>query len=314
MKIVLLPTVAAGLLLAAFAPAAAQAQPAKTSAKITVATSQPAASAPLAALFAAYWDEQAKLHPLGATAQGDNRYNDQLPNDQTQAFRTQERQFYQQYLTALRKFDRAQLAREDQVNYDIFAYKMQIELEGLQLHSWMMPFAQFYSLPNSLVQLGAGTGAQPFKTVQDYDNWLARAGKFPVWADSAIGNFRRGMRAGVVLPKPLVLKMVPQLQAQVTAEATKSLFYAPINKLPASFSAADKTRLTAAYQQAILTQLAPAYQRLASFLQTDYLPQARTSAGIGAVPGGADMYRYAVHQMTTTDRTPEAIYQTGWRR
>ena len=41
---------------------------------------------------------------------------------------------------------------------------MQTRLDGLQLNTWMMPFAQFYSLPNSLVQLGAGTGAQPFKT------------------------------------------------------------------------------------------------------------------------------------------------------
>jgi uncharacterized protein (DUF885 family) len=303
-----LHTLAAGVLLAACAPATALAQPAKTAA--TVAT-KPAASAPLAALFDTYWDEQARLYPLGATAQGDHRYDDQLPNDQTQAFRAQQQQFYQQYLGALRKFDRAKLSADDQVNYDIFAYNMQIRLDELKLHGWMMPFAQFYSLPNSLVQLGAGTGAQPFKTVQDYDNWLARAGRFPVWADSAIGNFRRGMRAGVVLPRPLVLKMVPQLQAQVTADATKSLFYGPINKLPASFSDADKTRLTAAYRQAIETQLVPAYRRLADFLQADYLPQARTSTGIGAVPGGAELYRFGVHQMTTTDRTPDAIYQTG---
>jgi len=29
------------------------------------------------------------------------------------------------------------------------------------------------------------------------------------------------------------------------------------------------------------------------------------------VPGGAEMYRYNVRLMTTTDRTPDAIYQTG---
>jgi len=290
----------------------ASAQPTQRPVALAAATTAPkASSTPLTALFTAYWQEQAKLFPLGATAQGDNRYNDQLPNDQTQAHRAQMRAFYQKYLAQLQKTDRRQLSAEDQTNYDIFEYEMQIRLDGLKLNSWMMPFAQFYSLPNSLVQLGAGTGAQPFKTVQDYDNWLARAGQFPMWADSAIGNFRRGMKAGVVLPKALVLKMVPQLQAQVTADAPKSLFYGPINKLPASFSEVDKTRLTAAYQQLILTQLVPTYRKLADFLQTDYLPQARTSAGIGAVPGGADMYRHGVHQMTTTDRTPAAIYQTG---
>ena len=292
------------------APAAKVA--AKTTAKTTAkSTKKATASAPLATLFNAYWEDRAKLFPLNATAQGDNRYNDQLPNDQTRAFREQQRRFYQQYLTALGKFDRAKLSTEDQVSFDIFQYEMQTRLEGLQLNTWMMPFAQFYSLPNTLGQLGAGTGAQPFKTVKDYDDWLTRVGRFAVWADSAIANFRQGVRAGVVLPRALVLKMVPQLQAQVTADATKSLFYGPITRLPGDFAEADKTRLTAAYQQAIATDLVPAYRRLADFLENEYLPQARPSTGLAALPGGPEMYRYHVRLMTTTTRAPEAIYQTG---
>ena len=311
MRKLVLPTLAAGALLtiAPLTGARAQKTPAEANAAGSKATTT--ASAPLAALFATYWEDQARLYPLGATSQGDNRYNDQLPNDQTQAFRQRQRQFYQQYLASLQKFDRAKLSAEDQANYDIFEYEMKTRLDGLKLNTWMMPFAQFYSLPNSLVQLGAGTGSQPFKTTKDYDDWLARVSQFPVWADSAISNFRRGMKAGVVLPKALVLKMVPQLQAQVLTDPTKSLFYGPVTRLPASFSEADKARLTAAYQQAISTQLMPTYRKLADFLQTEYLPAARSSSGIGAVPGGAEMYRFAVHQMTTTDRTPEAIYQTG---
>ncbi|MFC6224411.1 DUF885 domain-containing protein [Hymenobacter artigasi] len=265
----------------------------------------------LAGLFNSYWEDRARLFPLMATAQGDNRYNDRLPNDQTHAFRQQQVRFYRRYLNDLLNIDRARLSTDDKLSYDIFQYEMRSRLEGLRFDTWMMPFAQFYSLPNSLGQLGAGTGAQPFKTVKDYDNWLARVGKFPVWADSAIGNFRQGMKAAVVLPRVLVLKMVPQLQAQVTTDAAKSLFYGPIAHLPASFSEADKTRLTAAYQQAILTEVVPTYRKLADFLQTEYLPQARSSTGLGDVPGGAEMYRYDVRLMTTTDRLPDAIYQTG---
>ena len=55
-----------------------------------------AASAPLGALFNAYWEDRARLFPFNATAQGVNRYNDQLPNDQTRTFRQQQQQFYQQ--------------------------------------------------------------------------------------------------------------------------------------------------------------------------------------------------------------------------
>jgi uncharacterized protein (DUF885 family) len=188
---------------------------------------------------------------------------------------------------------------------------MQMRLEGLKQNTWMMPINQMSGLPISLAQLGAGSGNQPFKTTQDYDNWLSRVRAYPVWADSAIGNFRRGMRAGVVLPRPLVEKMLPQMQAMVTTDPSKSIFYGPVAKFPATVPAADQQRLTAAYQQAIKEQVVPTYQKLHDFLKNEYLPKARTTTGIAAVPGGADMYRYAVKFWTTTDRTPDQIYQTG---
>jgi uncharacterized protein (DUF885 family) len=271
------------------------------------------ASAPLAALFEAYWDEQAQLFPLAATAQGDNRYNDQLPNDQTQAFRAQLRVLYQKYQTQLRKTDRTQLTANDQTSYDIFAYDLALRLAGLQQPTWMMPFNQFDSLPSDLSQLGAGTGNQPFKSPQDYRNWLGRAHAFPVWADSAIGNFRRGMRAGVVLPKALVVKMISQLESFVVTDPSASLFYGPVAKFPAGVLAAEQPALVAAYRQAIVQDLVPSYQKLAQFLQAEYLPQARASSGIDAVPGGAALYAYGVKRATTTDKTPAAIYQTGLR-
>ncbi|GAB2476666.1 hypothetical protein GCM10011375_21210 [Hymenobacter qilianensis] len=265
----------------------------------------------LAAMFDKYWDERAMLYPLEATGQGDNRYNDQLPNDGTVAYRAAQRQFFQQYLDQIKKFDRSKLSDNDRVSYDIFLYEMQMRLEGLKQPTWMIPFNQMGGLPIGLAQLGAGSGNQPFKTTKDYDNWLGRVRAYPVWADTAISNFRRGMRAGVVLPRPLVEKMLPQLQAMVTPDATKSIFYGPIGKFPAAVPAADQQRLTAAYQQAIKEQVSPTYQKLHDFLKNEYLPKARTTTGISAVPGGESMYRFAVKNSTTTDMTPDQIYQVG---
>jgi uncharacterized protein (DUF885 family) len=271
----------------------------------------PADSPALASLFDKYWDERARLYPLEATGLGDNRYNDQLPNTGTVAYRVAQQQFFQRYLDQVRTFDRAKLSDHDRVSYDIFLYEMQMRLEGLKQPTWMMPFSQVAGLPISLAQLGAGTGDQPFKTTRDYDNWLSRVRAYPVWADTAISNFRRGMRAGIVLPRPLVEKMLPQLQALITADAAKSVFYGPVSMFPATVPAADQPRLTAAYQQAIREQVAPTYQKLHDFLQNEYLPKARPTTGIGAVPGGESLYRFAVKQWTTTDETPDQIYQTG---
>ncbi|WP_216688340.1 DUF885 domain-containing protein [Hymenobacter siberiensis] len=288
---------------------AAAAQPARRPAP----ASRPAAppSAPLAAVFERYSDRTNQLFPLAATAQGDHRFDDQLPNDQTQARRDTLKRFYTRYLGALRTFDRARLSANDQVSYDILAYELEQRLAGYQFNNWMIPFNQFYALPSSLAQLGAGTGAQPFATVADYDHWLGRLRGFPVWADSAIGNFRRGMKAGVVLPKALVPKMVSQLRALAVADPAKSLFYGPVKAFPASFAATDKARLTPLFEEAIRRDVAAPYQRLADFLETEYLPQARASSGVGALPQGAARYAYAAQVGTTTTRTPEQIYQTG---
>ncbi|WP_151087693.1 DUF885 domain-containing protein [Hymenobacter baengnokdamensis] len=296
----------AGCLVAGLA-APTLAQP--TRSKATAPTAQ--TSAPLAALFTNYWEEQTKLYPLQATSQGDNRFNDQLPNSGTRAFRLSQQRLYERYRDQLARIDRSRLSAADQTSYDVFQYEMTSRLKGLAQPTWTMPFTQFSGLPIELAQLGAGTGSQPFKTVKDYDNWLSRVRQFPVWADTAIADFRQGMRTGVVLPKVLVQKMIPQLEALAVADPEQSVFYGPVKQLPATFSAADKQRFTTAYAAAIRGELVPTYRKLAAFLKDEYLPAARTSTGIAAVPGGADMYTYAVGYWTTTTRTPEEIYQTG---
>ncbi|KAA9338151.1 DUF885 domain-containing protein [Hymenobacter busanensis] len=306
-------TLAAGALAAALLTAACS-QPTKTEVQTdssaTSATTETAAK-DLPAVFDAYWEENAKLFPLDATTQGDNRYNDQLPNDGTVAFRKDLQAFYQKYLGQLQQFDREKLSDNDKISYDIFQYDLQSKLDGLKLNTWMLPYQQFWGLPITMGQYGSGEGVQPFKTPEDYDNWLGRVRGFSVWADTAISNMRQGMKAGVVLPKTLVQKMIPQMNDLVVTDPTKSLFYGPINKLPASFSAADKQRITEAYRTAIMNELVPTYRRLGQFLQTEYLPKARPSTGIAAVPGGPDIYRYYVRYWTTTDKTPDEIYQTG---
>ncbi|WP_375418333.1 DUF885 family protein [uncultured Hymenobacter sp.] len=277
------------------------------------APTPPAGDQALNDLFERYWERNSQLDPLAATAYGDNRYNDQLLNNQTRDFRDTLRTFYQGYLTRLRKFDRTQLDANDKISYDIFEYEMQHGLAGLKLNLWMLPANQFYGLPITLGQFGSGQGIQPFKTVKDYDNWLGRARGFTAWTDSAIANFRVGMRRGVVLPRVLVERMIPQLSAPdiVVSDPSKSLYYGPITRFPQGFSDADKTRLTDAYKQVILTQLVPSYQKLGAFMQNEYLPKARATSGIGAVPGGREIYAFDVKYETTTDQTPAEIYQTG---
>ena len=281
------------------------------SCKLSSDNQQGEANTELAALFDKYYEENLQLFPLNATYQGDNRYNDLLPIDFTDSYRDKLKEFYNRYLTLLSKFDRDKLNDEDKISYDIFKHDNELAVEGLGFHDNYIPFQQFYGITLTMGQLGSGDGAQPFKTVKDYDDWLKRATAFSAWSDSAIVYFKKGMATNFVLPKSLVVKMVPQMQAMVVDSAGKSLFYGPITKLPSSFTDADKKRLTNAYTKLITDQLVPAYKKLGVFLQNEYLPKARATSGISDVPDGKKYYEYLVRQQTTTNKPPDEIYNTG---
>ncbi|MGF7040264.1 DUF885 domain-containing protein [Mucilaginibacter lappiensis] len=265
----------------------------------------------LAKVFDNYFEESLKLYPLNATYIGDNRYNDQLPNDGSAEFLAKAKTFYTNYLDQVKHFNREDLSEADQLSYDIFIYETQLAIDGFKNHFEYMPFNQFYALPLTMGQLGSGSGAQPFKTVKDYNDWLKRVSAFSIWADTVISNFNKGIKTGVVLPKALVVKAIPELEDLVVADPTKSLFYGPITNLPKDFSDADKKQLTEAYKKAISTVISPTYKKLADYLKTEYLAHARTTSGYSSLPDGAAKYAYLVKQQTTTDKTSEEIYQIG---
>ncbi len=289
----------------------------------TVALSASAADAPQAAaraetkaqkldrLYEAYWEETLKLNPLQATFQGDSRYNDQLPNFLTAEFRQQAHDFTVRWLKTIEDVGPEGLSGQDRLSYDIFVKNARDSLEGEQFPGHLMPMNQFTNLAGFAAQLGSGTGPQPFKTVKDYDNWRARGAKMPAIFDQAIANMREGMREGVVQPKALMVKVLPQLDALTSDDPEKTLFWGPIKNLPAGFSDADKARITAEYRTMIAQEIMPAFKRMREFIAKEYLPACRDSAGMGDLPNGKAWYAYNAYQSMSIRRSPEEVHKIG---
>lgn len=262
-------------------------------------------------LFSDYWEESLQLNPLSATYVGDSRYNDQLPNFLGAEYRARELAFAHKWRARAAAVDPAPLGAQDRLSLQILLRELDLEIEGHKYPGHLIPINQFYSTPNQLAQLGSGTSAQPFKTVKDYDNWLRRAELIPPLFDQAISNMREGIKAGVVQPKVLMDKVLPQLDALIVSDPKQALFYKPVSSFPAEFTEADKARLTAAYTQLISGTLMPAYTRLRDFIRDEYLPKTRASVGLDALPDGAAWYALRVRAVTTTDLTPAQIHQIG---
>src|SRR5262249_52947632 len=175
----------------------------------------------------------------------------------------------------------------------------------------LLPINQFQGLHVQYAVEAAGSGAFPYKTVTDYEKALQRADGFARWADSAIQRMREGMAQNIVLPGLIVERMLPQLHVHLNLSPERTQFWHPIETLPAQIPAADREPLSVAYKVKIATVIQPAYQRLYDFLVKEYAPHARKSAGLGALPGGKDLYRYYVRYHTTTDMTPAQIHALG---
>src|SRR5688572_2047146 len=284
-------------------PPAAQAPPA--------AAPVAGAHAELATLLDRYFEELLELNPLLATFIGDNRYNDRLPNDIGPEQRARQHELNERYLAAARRIDANALDGPDRISLEIFLRERARALESERFPDYLIPIDQTGGLQATMPALGSGTNAQPFATVEDYDKWLVRLDGFIVWIDQAIVNMREGMQKGVVQPRPVMAKVLPQLDAMIVDDPTKSDYYGPIRNLPAGFGAADRERLTAAYTSEIHDKLVPAYRRLRTFVHDEYLPRARTSVAWTALPDGGDWYRFLVAEHTTTTMTPEEIHQLG---
>ncbi|WP_305804682.1 DUF885 family protein [Stenotrophomonas sp. YIM B06876] len=282
---------------------------------------QPRAAAPAPArqskasrlnrIYDEYWDASMRLNPLQATFQGESRYNDQLPNFLAAASRQQAHDFTVEWLGKVEAVGADGLQGQDLLSYEIFVRDARSALAAEQFPSWMLPINQYYNLASIVALLGSGAGAQPFHTVKDYENWSRRAAGIPPLFEQAIANMRQGMAAGVVQPRALMEKVLPQLDAVITPTAEESLFWGPIRNLPDNFPDEEKQRLSAEYKRMIEHRILPAYRALRGFIATEYLPATRTSEGLGALPNGLAWYAQNVASSTTSSRTPAEIHQLG---
>src|SRR5690606_29631015 len=165
--------------------------------------------------------------PVEATLAGDTRYNDLLPNSISEEYIAEVKAFFSGYKDKLSAIDKNTLNENDQMSYDILLWECNIGIEGSSFKDHLMPINQFWSMPLLIGQLASGESFQPFKTVKDYDNWLARLDAYIVWCDTAIANMRKGIREGYVIPKSLTAKVIPQMADLDHGPVTEHLFYGP---------------------------------------------------------------------------------------
>jgi uncharacterized protein (DUF885 family) len=264
----------------------------------------------LDSLLAQEWDFEMQTNPETASLYGDTRYNSRLSDYSPERFRNDiARQ--RVFLRRFEAIDSSRLAAQDALSRTLMIGRLRDQLEEGRFKNWEMPLDQMNGLHLFYAEL---PGMLAFKTVRDYEDYLARLHQIPRVMEQLETDMRLGMEDRLTPPRYLLDKVAAQARQIADGAGAKSPFAVPVAKFPAGIPAADRSRLRTEILRAIDTGVVPAYARLANFVKNDYAPSGRTEPGVWSLPEGDARYREAIRHMTTTNLEPEQIHEIGLKQ
>jgi len=263
-------------------------------------------SAKLQTLFDDDWEWRLQDSPERASYLGDARWNDRWDDRSFEAY--ERRQAHRrETLEKLAAIDRERLDRTGRLNYDLFRKDLEEDLETSSFRLWLLPVNQ---------RGGVQTASQiaellPFRSVKDYEDWIARLRAFPSRVDQTIALMRQGMNERVLWPKVVMDRVPAQIDRQIVDDPSKSPFHAPFDRMPDSVDDETRARLTAAGRSAIEEAVIPSMKRFRAFVVDEYLPVCPEKVGIWTMPHGETVYASRARSYTTTSLTPKEIHEIG---
>ncbi|MEE9244820.1 MAG: DUF885 domain-containing protein [Gemmatimonadota bacterium] len=269
---------------------------------------QAEASAQLERLFAEAWEFALQENPLFATQVGDRRYNDRLPSVTVSDY---QRRLVKQlsFLQRLDAIDKSSLSESERTSYDIFKRLGEDQVGELEFRSYLIPITNRNGFHVSFPQLPRRV---PLRTVEDYENYIARLNAFSTYAQQHIDLMRIGVREGYTLPGVVLEGYEDAIDPHIVDEAAQSLLFEPFQGFPETIPPEDRERLTEAGIMAITESVVPGYRAFGEFMRAEYYASAREEIGASALPNGRAYYEHRVRRFTTLDdRTPEEVHQIG---
>jgi uncharacterized protein (DUF885 family) len=256
------------------------------------------------------WQYRLRTHPELATAIGDPRYNDRL-DDYSAGAEELDVQHAREEIRIFEAIDTTGFPEQEALNKILTLRQLREKVEGAEFKSWEMPVDQ---MNGPHLDLAAIPSQMPFLTVRDYENYLSRLRQIPRALKQITANMQLGLHDHLMPPQYLLKMVAVEAQNIADQSITQSPFSQPVQKFPPDISSPDQARLSRAIMTAIRGKVRPAYAKFAEFVSTEYAPRGRTQYGVWSLPNGAARYRFDVREMTTTNLTPEQIYELGLKQ
>ncbi|MGH8306434.1 MAG: DUF885 family protein, partial [Steroidobacteraceae bacterium] len=153
------------------------------------------------------------------------------------------------WLDVLRQVDalpRASLSAKQQINYDIYRAQLQVLIADQRFRDFEMPANSDTSF---WTELGY-TARRPFRTLIDYEHWIAQMRDIPRYFREQMDEMRAGMKRGFTPPRVTMEGRDTSITAVTEATPEASLFYTPFKDM-AGVAADKQARLRAQAVQTI---------------------------------------------------------------
>ncbi|WP_084695817.1 DUF885 domain-containing protein [Arenimonas donghaensis] len=147
---------------------------------------------------------------------------------------------------------------------------------------------------------------QPVETASERAQALARLREMARYVAQEQANLATGLAAGYSVPRTVVERVIAQIEGYATDDPALS----PLDS-PAARS--EDNTFRQAYRRRLQVEVVPALRRYRDFLSAQYLPRARTTLAVSALPDGERCYRALLRAATTLDVAPREIIERGER-
>jgi uncharacterized protein (DUF885 family) len=254
------------------------------------------------ALADRFWEELLEREPVFATAIGDERYDDRLP-DIGEGGRARAETRNRGALDELATIDREDLDITLRTTMDVLEAIATQTLAAIELRTDRLYVANHFVGPGVL--LGDIGSIQRTDTPEHLARYEQRLRAFPNYLEACSDIAREGIATGVVSPRTVVERAVAQLERMVALSAED----APPLAAVAEDDATARDRVMGAWNEAV----APAFARFLDVLR-DYLPHAAESNAVTDLPGGDAIYAAEIRSWTTLPLDPSEVHELGNER
>lgn len=215
--------------------------------------------------------------------------------------------FYKAEHAKLKALDSKKLSFNDQINLELLIFQLQEELSNYEFQAYLNPILSDEGFHISLV----GNAEQIYSTKTQLEHYLAILKAMPAYVDQHLELMRRGLAFGISQPKIALLGYENTYNMHIVDTLEKSRFWKPFSKKPSGITEADWQAVVKEGRVLVQKNAIDSYRKIKAFFENEYFPKTRTTLGAIHLPNGQNFYADRVKYYTSTQMTPEEVFQIG---